>query len=165
MSAKKILLSLVFIAVLGIYIIYQRGSSSNNPILNNNNSVSGLSATNQNQNQNTVPQNAGTMMGGNAGQMMPGRYKDGQYTGSSANAFYGMVQVKAIIIGGRLTDIQFLNYPQDNRNSLSRSNYALPQLKSEAIQAQSANVNAISGATETSSGFIQSLSSALSQAS
>ncbi len=157
MNTKKILLSLGFIAVLGIYIVYQRASSNNNPILNNGQSSSVLPSGGQNQTTNqSQTTNQPVAISG---------YKDGQYTGSSVNVFYGQVQVQAVISGGKIVDIKFLNYPQDNRNSLSRSNSALPQLKSEAIQAQSANVNAVSGATQTSSGFVQSLSSALSQAS
>ena len=50
MNAKKILLSLGFVFVLGIYIVYQKSASgNNNPILNNNNPVSTLPAANQNQ--------------------------------------------------------------------------------------------------------------------
>lgn len=162
MNIKKILFSLLFIAVFGIYVIYQKSNSSTNNIINSNpisdnkNSVSNLSANSQNQNvaQNTKPkpsQNTG--------------FKNGTYTGNSVDAFYGMVQVQAVISGGKITDIRFLDYPQDRQNSLELSNYALPQLKSEAIQAQSSNVNAISGATATSDAFVQSLSSALSKAS
>ena len=92
-----------------------------------------------------------------------GIYNDGQYTGDPAFAYNENVQVKAIISGGRLTDIQFLQYPNSGR-SARISSFALPVLKQEAIQAQSANVNAVSGASYTSPAFIQSLSSALAQA-
>jgi uncharacterized protein with FMN-binding domain len=93
-----------------------------------------------------------------------GQYKDGQYTGVSANAFYGNIQVLAIISGGKLTDVQFLDYPQDRSRSISINTQAMPLLKQEAIQAQSANVNGVSGATDSSGAFRQSLSSALAQA-
>jgi uncharacterized protein with FMN-binding domain len=91
-------------------------------------------------------------------------YKDGSYTGSAANAFYGNIQVKAVIAGGKITNVQFLQYPNDSNHSLEVNNYADPQLSSEAIQAQSANVDAVSGATDSSEAFMQSLSDALSQA-
>ncbi len=91
-------------------------------------------------------------------------YKDGQYTGTVADAFYGNVQVSAAIQGGKITDVQFLQYPNDRPQSRMISMYSTPQLKQEAIQAQSANADIISGATDTSQAFIQSLSSALSQA-
>ena len=46
-------------------------------------------------------------------QIIQGKFKNGQYVGTLADAFYGYVQVKAIINNGTITDIQFLNYPQD----------------------------------------------------
>lgn len=91
-------------------------------------------------------------------------YKDSTYTGSSADAFYGTIQVVAAINSGKLTDVQFLQYPRENPNSIAINEQAMPLLKQEAIQAQSANVNIISGATDTSQAFIQSLSNALSKA-
>lgn len=93
-----------------------------------------------------------------------GQFKDGQYTGNSADAYYGNVQVQATISGGRLTGVQFLDYPQDRRQSQQISSYALPRLTQEAIAAQSANVDIVSSATQTSLAFQQSLASALAQA-
>lgn len=91
-------------------------------------------------------------------------YKDGQYTGSAADAYYGYIQVKATIQGGKLTGVAFLQYPNDQRNSVEINQQAMPYLQQEAIQAQSAQVDVVSGATDTSQAFVQSLSSALSQA-
>lgn len=91
-------------------------------------------------------------------------YKDGQYTGSVADAYYGYIQVLAIVSGGKLTDVRFLQYPNDQPNSVAINSQAMPYLKQEALQAQSAHVNIISGATDTSQAFVQSLSSALSRA-
>jgi uncharacterized protein with FMN-binding domain len=93
-----------------------------------------------------------------------GLYTDGNYTGASADAYYGYIQVKAVISGGKLADIIFLNYPNDRRNSIEINSQALPYLKQEAIAAQSANVNIISGATDSSYAFRQSLESALAKA-
>lgn len=93
-----------------------------------------------------------------------GAYKDGSYTGASADAFYGNLQVVAIIQGGQLTDVQFPIYPNNGGHSLQLSQNDLPILKQEAIAAQSANVNVVSGATQTSQAFEQSLASALAQA-
>jgi uncharacterized protein with FMN-binding domain len=92
-----------------------------------------------------------------------GQYKDGTYTGAVADAFYGNLQAVAIIQNGALTDITFPQYPT-NGHSGQVSNNALPLLKQEAITAQSANVNVVSGATQTSEAFQQSLASALAQA-
>lgn len=91
-------------------------------------------------------------------------YKDGSYTGSVADAQWGVVQVKAVITNGKITDVQFLQYPNDRNRSIEINSYADPQLSSEAIQAQSANVDIVTGATDSSEAFMQSLSDALSQA-
>lgn len=93
-----------------------------------------------------------------------GIYNDGGYVGSVADAYYGNLQVKAIISGGRLTDVQILDYPQDRNTSIRINARALPILKQEAIAAQSANINAVSGASATSPAFIESLTYALNQA-
>ena len=91
-------------------------------------------------------------------------YKDGSYTGSVADALWGNIQVEATIKNGKITNVQFLQYPNERDRSVLINQYADPQLTSEAIQAQSANVDIISGATDTSEAFMQSLSDALSQA-
>lgn len=93
-----------------------------------------------------------------------GQYKDGSYTGSVADAYYGYVQVQAIIANGKIADVKFLQYPNDNRTSLSINSQAMPYLTQEAIQAQNAKVNTISGASATSGAFVQSLQAALKQA-
>ncbi len=93
-----------------------------------------------------------------------GQYKDGTFPGGVADAFYGQVQVEAIIQGGRIADVQVLNFPNDRRTSQRINSVALPYLRSEVIQAQSANIDLISGATLTSQAYIESLQSALDNA-
>ncbi|HVY35900.1 MAG TPA: FMN-binding protein [Candidatus Paceibacterota bacterium] len=93
-----------------------------------------------------------------------GAFRDGQYTGLVADAYYGNVQVKAVITNGKLTDVKFLQYPNDRSTSVFINSQALPYLRQEAIQAQSAKVNTISGATDTSGAFRKSLADALTQA-
>ncbi len=93
-----------------------------------------------------------------------GMYTDGQYTGSQADAYYGIVQVRVTISGGKISNVAFLQYPNDRNHSISINNYAMPYLISEAISAQNANVDIVSGATDTSQAFQQSLGAALSQA-
>ncbi len=93
-----------------------------------------------------------------------GLYVDGTYTGSVADAYYGNVQVQAIISGAKITDVQFLQYPNTHSTSVYINSQAMPYLKQEAIQAQSANVDIVSGATDTSMAFQQSLATALAQA-
>lgn len=91
-------------------------------------------------------------------------YKNGTYTGSVADAYYGNVQIQTTVSGGKITDVTFLQYPSDRSTSRSINGQAMPYLKQEAIAAQSGQVNIISGATDTSNAFVQSLTSALSQA-
>ena len=92
------------------------------------------------------------------------QYKNGSYVGSVADAWYGNVQVKAIVKNGALSDVQFLQYPNSHSYSVYVNSQAMPYLTQEAVQTQNANVDIISGATQTSLAFIQSLQSALTQA-
>ncbi len=93
-----------------------------------------------------------------------GQYKDGVYTGSVQDAYYGNVQVQATVSGGKITGVQFLQYPNDRSTSIYINSQAMPYLQQEAIAAQSANIDIVSGATDTSQAFVQSLASALAQA-
>jgi len=93
-----------------------------------------------------------------------GKYRDGNYTGNVVDAYYGNVQVKAIISSGEIIDVQFLDYPQDRQTSVRINSRAMPYLTSEAITLQDSNVDTVSGASFTSAAFRKSLSSALSQA-
>ncbi len=165
---KKFILSIFVIASFGFYVIWQGANNSSNNLTmgttvipsGNTNPPSGgstpvaiVSKPKSTPNPTSVvspPKN--------------GIYNDGTYIGSVADAYYGNIQVEAIISGGRLVDVQFLDYPQDRGTSVRINSRALPILKQEAIAAQSANVNGVSGASETSPAFIQSLTSALSQA-
>ncbi|OIO18981.1 MAG: FMN-binding protein [Candidatus Magasanikbacteria bacterium CG_4_9_14_0_2_um_filter_41_10] len=97
-------------------------------------------------------------------QKTQGQYLDGSYTGSAANAYYGTVQVRVGVQGRKLASVDFLQYPNDRRTSQYINDQAMPLLKQEAIQAQSASVSGVSGATYTSKAFRQSLTDALSQA-
>lgn len=90
--------------------------------------------------------------------------KDGTYTGDSVDAFYGMIQVQATIANGKISNVQFLQYPNDRGTSIMINRQADPMLAQEAIQSQSANVDIVSGATESSQAFVQSLQSALDKA-
>jgi uncharacterized protein with FMN-binding domain len=74
------------------------------------------------------------------------------------------MQVKATISSGRLTDVTFLQYPNHGGHTQEISDQAMPILAQEAIKNQSANVDAVTGATQTVEAFEQSLSSALAQA-
>jgi uncharacterized protein with FMN-binding domain len=91
-------------------------------------------------------------------------YRDGQYTGQDFPNQFGDTQVKVTILGGRITEVQALQLPYDRRRSLEISQYAAPQLHDEVLQAQSAQIDSLSGATYTSDAYAQSVQSALDQA-
>ena len=88
----------------------------------------------------------------------------GQVTGSAVQIPFGTVQVQVTLQNGVITDVQAIQLPNDRGHSAEVSAYAGPMLRSEALQAQSAQIDSISGATYTSSGYQQSLQSALDQA-
>ena len=94
-----------------------------------------------------------------------GKFKNGIYLGSVADSEYGNIQVQASISNGKLSDVTFLQYPNDRPNSIEISRRAIPLLRKEAITSQSAHVDGVSGATDTVDAFKRSLGSALAQAS
>jgi uncharacterized protein with FMN-binding domain len=87
--------------------------------------------------------------------------QDGSFTGASYDAYYGRVQVVAIVQGGRLVSVKVLQFPNHSGTSRSINRKALPYLLQEAVAAQSAHVNIISGATLTSRAYARSLRDAL----
>ena len=91
-------------------------------------------------------------------------YRNGTYAGPAVDVGYGTVQVAAVISGGRLTAVQFLQMPFDAERSAAIASAAKPLLQQEALAAQSANVDVVTGATSDSEGFVQSLQSALNKA-
>ena len=91
-------------------------------------------------------------------------YKDGAFLGDPAEILWGTVQVKAVIQDGKIADVQFLQMPFDRQRSVEITDMAKPLLKSEAIKAQSAQVDVVTSATMTSLGFRESLGSALAKA-
>jgi uncharacterized protein with FMN-binding domain len=93
-----------------------------------------------------------------------GAYKNGTFTGPEVDAFYGLVQVKVVVQNGKISDVQVPEYPTDRRTSQMINQQAVPWLQQEAMQAQNANVDIITGATLTSQAFAQSLQTALDQA-
>lgn len=185
---KKFIYSLILIGSFALYATFQNRLSSTaalfsdsrtvtppaNLDLSNVNLPSNVADANLNTNSNpptntstnTPPSNTNTT----PPQTTPpatkpkGQYKDGSYVGNAADAYYGNIQVKVIISGGKITDVVFLQYPNDRNTSREINSQAMPYLRAEAIQAQSANVQIVSGASDSSMAFRESLASALSQA-
>lgn len=90
--------------------------------------------------------------------------KSGTFTGAAESTEYGPVQVAAVVSGGKLTNVNVLQVPDRGGYEQQIVQTALPELKSEALSKQSANIDIVSGATYTSQGYAQSLQSALEQA-
>jgi uncharacterized protein with FMN-binding domain len=86
------------------------------------------------------------------------------YTGPVVQTRWGPVQVKITVQGGKLTKVTILQQPSGNSRDAEINNYALPILINESLTAQSANIDMVSGATVTSSGYVQSLQAALDEA-
>ncbi len=93
-------------------------------------------------------------------------------SGSSASATidgpvvdtrYGPVQVEIVLSGGQLQDVVAIQLPTGRRSG-QISNAAAPILREEALQAKSASIDTVSGATYTSDAYAQSLQAALDQA-
>ena len=89
---------------------------------------------------------------------------NGTFTGSDVSNLFGDVVVRVVITSGHITDVQAVKLPTDRAYSAYVSQVAGPMLRTEALQAQSANIDIISGATYTSQSYAQSLESALQQA-
>jgi uncharacterized protein with FMN-binding domain len=87
-----------------------------------------------------------------------------KFTGNGIQTPYGDVQVAITVSGGKIVDVQALTLPSDRSRSAYISEVVAPMLRSEAIQASSARINVISGATYTSRAYSQSLASALAKA-
>ena len=85
-------------------------------------------------------------------------------TGEVVNGPYGPSQVAITLSGGKITKVTVLQHTDDGANSQQIDGNALPKLTAETLTAQSAKIDAVSGASYTSAGYIKSLQSALDKA-
>ena len=86
------------------------------------------------------------------------------YRGDSVQTRWGPVQVAIKVAGGKITAVDAIVYPQDNPRDVEINSYAVPTLNQEALAAQTASIDMVSGATVTSRGYLTSLQSALDAA-
>jgi uncharacterized protein with FMN-binding domain len=86
------------------------------------------------------------------------------YTGAAADTRWGVVQVEITVQAGKITKSDAIKYPTENPRDQEINAYAVPQLNAEVVQNQNGTIDAVSGATVTSDGYIQSLQSAIDQA-
>ena len=90
--------------------------------------------------------------------------RSGTFTGPVVQTMWGPVQVQVSTHGARITHVSVLQHPQGSPNDDQINSYALPILVQETLDAQSANIDMVSGATITSGGYVQSLQAALDEA-
>ena len=81
--------------------------------------------------------------------------------GNVANTAYGPVQIQLTLTNHRIVKVTILQQPTATAHDLQIGQFAFPQLESETFSAQSAKIDAVSGATYSSGGYIQSLQSAI----
>jgi uncharacterized protein with FMN-binding domain len=145
---KRLIASVAVVVAFTFYAVFSRGGSTLQSVATSGSTDPGPASAS------ATAQSAGASAG----------YTDGTYTGSKADALYGTVQVQVGIAGGRIADVQFLSHPSGREESNEINHYAAPILVRQAIAAQNADVQVVSGATLTSQAFMKSLQAALDQA-
>lgn len=152
---KKTVVILVAIAVLGLIGIADKTQGDKHQLVTP--SQSSVAATLGESTMGSGPAAASTQTPGT-------KYRDGTYIGANEPTPFGTVQMAVVVSGGRITDVHFLQMPSDQPESRRHTADSEPLLKQTTLAAQSANIDFVSGATDTSYAFEQSLQAALNQA-
>jgi uncharacterized protein with FMN-binding domain len=105
---------------------------------------------------------SGSSDGSSSGSSSSG--SSGTVTGDTAQTRWGPVQVQITVAAGKITAVDAVQYPNGNGRDQEINSYALPVLAQEAVAAQGADIDLVSGATVTSDGYVQSLQSAIDKA-
>jgi uncharacterized protein with FMN-binding domain len=92
-----------------------------------------------------------------------GGLKTGTFAGAPSTNEYGTIKVTITVSAGKVTNVT-ASYPTSPSRTAGINSNAIPKLRQEALTAQSAKINTISGATYTSGSYKISLQSALDQA-
>jgi len=82
-------------------------------------------------------------------------------TGKVGHTVYGPVQVQLVVKSGKIVKVAILEQPANTIHDIQIGEFAFPRLISETLAAQSAKIDAVSGASYTSAGYIASLQSAV----
>jgi uncharacterized protein with FMN-binding domain len=90
--------------------------------------------------------------------------KSGTFLGAAYQTQYGAVQVSVTVKSGKITKVAVPIYPNSQPRDVMINSQAIPMLEQEVMQAQSSNINNITGASFTAQGFYMSLVSALGKA-
>ena len=156
-------MSVAILGGLGLYVNKGSGSSASLATLGASTSSS-TSSNSSNQPSPSSTSAVSSSSSSTSNNSSSSGYKDGTFDGRATDTPYGTVQVAAVISGGKITNINFLQMPFDQGHSQEVTSIAGPMLKQETLQAQSARISFISGATSTSNGYVQSLQAALDKA-
>jgi uncharacterized protein with FMN-binding domain len=89
-------------------------------------------------------------------------YKDGTFAGPAVTEKYGTIKVTLIVSGGRITNVT-ATYPTGGETGSINAN-AIPKLRQAVLNAQSASISTVSGATYTSNAYKTSLQGAITAA-
>lgn len=111
----------------------------------------------------TTDSGTGDAEGGAAG--TDGSGESGTYLGDEVMTRWGVVQVRITVSDGVITDSDAVQYPVGNSRDRQINTSVVPQLNAAVVDAQGTDIDMISGATVTIDGYLQSLQSALDQAS
>ena len=114
--------------------------------------------------------------GGGQTEVVPGAFPQGSIArnlpagetavdGKVASTAYGPVQIQLIKRAGKIVKVAVLVQPTNTLHDVQIGEFAFPKLISETLAAQNGKIDAVSGATYTSAGYIQSLQSALDKRS
>jgi len=115
----------------------------------------------------TAPASTGTSSTGTSSTGTGSTGAGGQaktFTGAAWPTIYGPVQVQITVRSGKVTAATAVEYPTETPRDYQINSFAIPQLNSEAVAAGSAHIDAVSGATYTTQGYLGSLQSALDKA-
>jgi FMN-binding domain len=119
-----------------------------------------------------TPAASASAKGGGQTEVVPGAFPQGSIAknlpagetavdGKVANTSYGPVQIQLIKRSGKIVKVAVLVQPTNTLHDVQIGEFAFPKLISETLAAQDAKIDAVSGASYTSAGYIQSLQSAL----
>ena len=88
----------------------------------------------------------------------------GTFTGNRVQTQWGPVRVRIVVANNKITKAVALEFPTGNHHDQEINSWAIPQLQDATVQANSAHIDSLSGATVTSQGYLTSLQSALDKA-
>ena len=152
-----------FAGVAGVLLLNPSGAGSPLALAGNTTGTTSGATNTSSTSTGTTPTTSGSNPGATAAATPTATATSGSATGDAVDARYGYVQVKVTAKNGKITDITAVQLPNGDGRSMMISQQVEPMLKEQALAAQSANIQGVSGASYTSYGYQQSLQSALTK--